>query len=224
MSPASPRRAAPGPGPRRRDEARALFRNAILEAAEDVFGEHGFHRARIQDVAARARIAVGTVYNHFEHKDEVLRALMEERTEALLGELEARAEDPKTYEERLAARVERMLRYVEAHRAFFALASEQGIFGASGASAAALGGKAAKNLARARAMFADLIDEGLAAGALAPIDPATLARTLGGIVRAFALAALEPGAPGVASDASLIAHLFVHGASKPQPRASKRPR
>ena len=55
-----------------REEAKQLFRNAILEAAEIVFSERGFHAARIQDIAARARIAVGTVYNHFEQKEDVL--------------------------------------------------------------------------------------------------------------------------------------------------------
>ena len=51
---------APRSPPRRRDEARALFRNAILDAAEAVFAEHGFHGAHVQDIADRARIAVGT--------------------------------------------------------------------------------------------------------------------------------------------------------------------
>ena len=67
-------------GLRRRDEAKALFRNAILEAAEEVFATEGFHAARMKDIADRARIAVGTIYNHFEEKDDVLYALIEERT------------------------------------------------------------------------------------------------------------------------------------------------
>src|SRR5579863_9458398 len=74
---------------RRRDEARALFRNAILDAAEAVFAERGFHGARIQDIAERARIAVGTVYNHFSDKDDVLSALLDERTEGLLAQVRA---------------------------------------------------------------------------------------------------------------------------------------
>ena len=73
------------PLPRRRDEARALFRNAILDSAEAVFAHKGFHGARLQDIAARARIAVGTVYNHFEDKDAVLAALLEERSEEMLA-------------------------------------------------------------------------------------------------------------------------------------------
>src|ERR1700677_4577541 len=95
MSASSARSPAPLRAPlRRRDEARALFRNAILEAAEVVFAERGFHRARIQDVAARARIAVGTVYNHFDEKKDLLRALLEERTEGLVAQMGRRDDDP----------------------------------------------------------------------------------------------------------------------------------
>src|ERR1019366_1723528 len=104
---------APDRPPRRRDEARALFRNAILDAAEAVFAERGFHGARIQDIAERARIAVGTVYNHFSQKDDVLSALLEERTEGLLAQVRAGGDDPKAFRPRLEARVARMLAYVE---------------------------------------------------------------------------------------------------------------
>src|SRR5579872_3681161 len=93
--------------PRRRDEARALFRNAILDAAEAVFAERGFHGARIQDIAQRARIAVGTVYNHFEQKDDVLAALLELRSEELMAQLLPARGDPKPFTSRLRARVAR---------------------------------------------------------------------------------------------------------------------
>src|ERR1700761_5420340 len=91
---------------RRRDEARALFRNAILDAAEAVFAERGFHGARIQDIAERARIAVGTVYNHFADKDEVLSALLEERTEGLLALVQGSGGPSlRSFRARLEARV-----------------------------------------------------------------------------------------------------------------------
>jgi AcrR family transcriptional regulator len=222
VSPSSARRSTIPP--RRRDEAKALFRNAILEAAEVVFGERGFHRARIQDVAARARIAVGTVYNHFEDKDEVLRALMAERTDEMLGHLEPLPDDPDAFEDRLAVRIGRMLRYVEAHRAFFALAAEQGVLGASGASATALGGKAARNVTRARAVFSQLVDDGVAAGALEPGDTVRLSRALGGLVRAVVLGALQDGTESIAAEAPFVANMFLNGAARVAPRASKRTR
>ncbi|MBV9945714.1 MAG: helix-turn-helix transcriptional regulator [Myxococcales bacterium] len=120
------------PLPRRRDEARALFRNAILDAAEVIFAARSFHGARIQDIAARARIAVGTVYNHFAQKDDVLDALLDDRSEALLAQLRATSEDPERFEDRLRLRVARLLAYSERHRAFFAVANEHGLFASPG--------------------------------------------------------------------------------------------
>jgi AcrR family transcriptional regulator len=214
--------------PRRRDEARTLFRNAILEAAEAVFAERGFHRARIQDVAARARIAVGTVYNHFDEKEDLLRALLEERTEGLVAEMGRREGDPSGFEAALTARIERMLHYVETHRAFFTVAAEHGAIGASSASATVPGGKAGRSIARARATFAAVVQEGIASGELEPLDANRLARALGALFRAFSLGALEDGRTDLAADAPLLVRLFLHGAGsrapRSTPRASKRNR
>lgn len=209
---------------RRRDEARALFRNAILEAAEAVFAERGFHRARIQDVAARARIAVGTVYNHFDEKEDILRALLEERMEGLVAELERRADDPRDFEASLTARVARMLHYVETHRAFFTVAAEHGAIGASSASATVPAGKPARAIARVRATFIAIAEEGIAAGELEPLDATRLARVLGALFRTFSLGALEEGRTNLPTDAPLLVRLFLHGASRSTPRASKRTR
>src|SRR3974390_2497623 len=107
---------APDRPPRRRDEPRPLFRNAILDAAEAVFAERGFHGARIQDIAERARIAVGTVYNHFAQKDDVLSALLDERTQEMLAQLRPSPDDPPRFADRLEARIARMLACVVRHR------------------------------------------------------------------------------------------------------------
>jgi AcrR family transcriptional regulator len=191
-----------------------------------VFAERGFHRARIQDIAARARIAVGTVYNHFEQKEDVLRALLEERTEGFISQLEAHSDDPKPFEARLLARVDRVLHYVETHRAFFTVAADHGLIGGGSAAATAiLGGKSVKNIARVRSIFIAVVNEGIAAGALEPSDPASLARFFGALVRGFTIGALQQDdkAP-LAKDAAFVVRLFLHGASRSPVRASKKSR
>src|SRR5205085_1302305 len=111
-----------------RKEAKALYRNAILDAAEIVFAERGFHAARIQDIAARARIAVGTVYNHFETKEDVLAALFEEHASEFAGALEPVAGDPKGFEAALRVRVRRLLSHIDRHRGFFVFIADIGTF------------------------------------------------------------------------------------------------
>lgn len=207
--------------PRRRDEARALFRNAILDAAEIVFAERGFHGARIQDIAARARIAVGTVYNHFEQKEDVLSALLEERMEELLAQLQARRDDPPGFRERLETRVARMVGYVERHRAFFAIANEHGLFAGNVAPGVRASAGPLRQMAKFRSVFRAFVDEGIALGELEAFEPDAIAKFLAGIMRAFILSSLVQGEPGAPACAPLIVDLFLHGAARRRSRRGK---
>jgi AcrR family transcriptional regulator len=207
--------------PRRRDEARALFRNAILDAAEAVFAGHGFHGARIQDIAAHARIAVGTVYNHFADKDEVLAALLEERTQEILAQLLPRKDDPAGFRQRLQARIARMLAYVNAHRAFFSIANEHGLFAGTAAPGARAASRPLNKVEQFRAVFLALVEEGIASGDLEPISADALARFLGGTMRALMLSSLAEGQADVDAHAAMTVDLFLHGAARRPPARAK---
>lgn len=65
--------AAPAAGKRAGREAK---RQAILDAALDVFSEKGFAEARLEDVAARAGVAKGTVYLYVSSKQELFERLV----------------------------------------------------------------------------------------------------------------------------------------------------
>ena len=210
------------PPPRRRDEAKALFRNAILDAAEAVFAERGYHGARIQDIAERARIAVGTVYNHFADKDEVLSALLDERTEGLLAQVRAGGAGApaasRGFRASLEARVAGMLAYVEQHRAFFAIANEHGLFAGAVAPSARSSARG-ERVETFRAVFRAIVEEGIASGDLEPLDPDALARFLGGTMRAFILSSLAEGGRNVREQAAMTIELFLHGAAKRRKRS-----
>lgn len=64
-----------GVGPRRRLSAEER-RESILDAANEVFGEHGFEHVRIDDVAAAAGISKALIYEHFESKQDLYSELM----------------------------------------------------------------------------------------------------------------------------------------------------
>ena len=76
----------------RRDVERNYQR--VLDAAREVFGEHGAEAA-MEDIAARAGVGVGTVYRRFASKDvlidELVRLSMETLTKAADEALEAPA-------------------------------------------------------------------------------------------------------------------------------------
>ena len=50
----------------------------ISRAAVHVFSREGFHRARMTSIAQEAGVAVGTIYNHFKDKDELLLSVFED--------------------------------------------------------------------------------------------------------------------------------------------------
>jgi AcrR family transcriptional regulator len=62
-------------GPRRRLTAEER-RESILDAANHVFGEHGYEHVRIDDVAAAAGISKALIYEHFESKQDLYSELM----------------------------------------------------------------------------------------------------------------------------------------------------
>jgi AcrR family transcriptional regulator len=69
------RRKAPVPRARSEEERRAKL-EAILAAALDVFVENGFANARLDDVAARAGVAKGTIYLYVASKEALFEALV----------------------------------------------------------------------------------------------------------------------------------------------------
>jgi AcrR family transcriptional regulator len=70
--------------PRLTREAR---REAILDAATEVFGRLGFETTRMEDVAKAAGIAKGLLYKHFSSKDALFQALIDRQAKAYASEL-----------------------------------------------------------------------------------------------------------------------------------------
>src|SRR5919206_2708436 len=68
-------RALPVEGRIQRRKARTVA--AILDAAERHFLARGFDAAKVDEIAAEADVAVGSIYNHFESKEGLYAALLE---------------------------------------------------------------------------------------------------------------------------------------------------
>ena len=68
-------------------------KDAILDSAVRIFAQKGFELASVDDIAKQAGLAKGTLYYHFESKDDLLYALIERGidkfTDILKSDLEA---------------------------------------------------------------------------------------------------------------------------------------
>ncbi|SHG77108.1 TetR/AcrR family transcriptional regulator [Streptoalloteichus hindustanus] len=97
--------------PRRVD--REARREEILQAAVRVFARKGFTAARIDDVAAEAGIAKGSVYLYFDSRDALLAAVFDSYAAHSAGVLAARSQGSPL--ERLADLVSTTIQFLASH-------------------------------------------------------------------------------------------------------------
>jgi AcrR family transcriptional regulator len=104
-------------GPRRRLTAEER-RESILDAANQVFGEHGFENVRIDDVATAAGISKALIYEHFTSKQALHADLIEAQASELYRRIADAVEAVETESggARLMAGLEAYLEFVEERR------------------------------------------------------------------------------------------------------------
>jgi len=82
----------------RRERKKQATRERIVAAASELFDRQGFAVTTMEDVATRADVGVGTLYNYFGSKDRLLLGVFEGATEELLAAgrtvVEAPGDDP----------------------------------------------------------------------------------------------------------------------------------
>lgn len=92
------------------------IRESILDSATQVFAKTGFYKAKAIEIARRANIAVGTIYNYFKNKDDILISIFNERIgqlSALLKEELRTIDDP---DDKLMAILESTIQALENDR------------------------------------------------------------------------------------------------------------
>lgn len=69
-----------------REKQKAKRNRAILKAASALFGQSGYEAVRIEAIAERAEVSVGTFYNYFETKADLLLAIVSMEVEEVLNQ------------------------------------------------------------------------------------------------------------------------------------------
>src|SRR5262245_56636809 len=103
-----------------RDRFRLETSRLILDAAEEALVERGLHEAAMGEIAARAGVAVGTLYNHFVDRDTLVAALVADRRSQLLGRIDEalRAQARGAFRDQLGALAAAFAAHIDAHRRF----------------------------------------------------------------------------------------------------------
>jgi len=174
----SPRRRGGHARPRPRDvlrsQLRATVRATILDAAEELIGAKGLHGAALAEIARTAGVAVGTLYNYFEDRDALVRALFETRRATLRPLVLAAIGNGKelAFEPRLRQFMRALFEAFESHRRYIRVVFEAEHLKPTGSHQDLI------------AAIDEIVAVGVAEGAIARPDAELLAIVLSGSVRA----------------------------------------
>lgn len=172
----------------RREQRRLLHqdlsRNQLLDAAEEVFGEKGFHDTTLKEIAELAEFSVGSVYSFFENKDDLFLNVFLRRGAEFLPGMEEVVEGPGTPLEKLHALVDYQIGFFRRHPHFGRLylrsaSGNQG--GPDTPESPDLNANYQKAMDGQAALFA----QGQKAGQLRDGDPVVLGRLFTGLIIAY---------------------------------------
>ena len=167
-----------------------MYRAVVLDAAERVFAQGGFHAAKMQDVAREAGISLNTLYATFPSKREVFDALHEARGGEFLEQVSAAMAEPGDARASLGRGVAAFVDYLVGHPDYFRVDLREG-------RSWAIGDVEASPAFRAGIEnWTELMRRGVAEGVFHDEDPSVLAVTAFGVMQIQLAAWLaKPAAP-----------------------------
>jgi AcrR family transcriptional regulator len=189
-----------------RGELTEVVHRTILDAAERVFGSRGFAGAKMTEIAERAGLAAGTLYNYFDSKEAIFRALLDERGEELSALLDPIAAARGDGRAALRQLIRTTFEYVESHAAMLTVIMQVG-----GADPGA-----SRQYRRTLARYQAVLTAGARQGIIRrDFAPAELAAVLAGVVCGTLRSWLFDGRKGPLGDrADFLVELFLTGAGR----------
>jgi len=101
-----------------KDKKRELYREAILDAAERVFGDDGYEATKVQRIAAEAGVSLTTLYGVLESKWAIYRAVHRRRLAEVMGLVQGVIHDDMPVLEQLVAGTRAQLQFFMDRRDF----------------------------------------------------------------------------------------------------------
>ncbi len=104
----------------KREETKASNRQAIIDAARQVFAELGYGATTVRDIIRATDLASGTFYNYFKSKEEVFQALQDETALRVRPRLRAERVRARNFEEFISGSFRTFFDFVKNDHATFA--------------------------------------------------------------------------------------------------------
>jgi TetR/AcrR family transcriptional regulator, transcriptional repressor for nem operon len=187
----------------------------ILAAAREVIDGGGIEAATMEEIAAAAGVAKGTVYLYFRSKDELIEALITQVGEHMLREIEALIKGPGAPRDKLEKLVSLLLAYLGKERTLFPVYARDLLRGGRGAREGFW-----RRLQDMENHFVDLVTslfaEGIATGQFIAANPRLLTFLIRGLVRAVGFYQMVEGQEQAAKEAlPVLLTLLSAGLTRP---------
>ena len=208
------------PGRKARERARRCA--DVLAVARRLYARRGYQRTPMAQIARAAELAVGTLYRLFPSKEAILRALLEERMDALVARVRQALAEEADVRGQLACIVRSHLDFARENADVLRLYLS-GWIGYDVTVRQRFGERIDARYQQYLDVLADVVERGIARGALAPRPARRLAIVLAGMVHAVIRRWLRERDLDLAAEGEALVDLFLHGAARPA-RAAGRPR
>jgi AcrR family transcriptional regulator len=176
--------------PKLKSETRLARRNELIEAAWRCAARSGFRDMTVDDVCEEGKVSKGAFYGYFEHKDDLLIALLDDDADALDRKLAQIARTERSSVKRL----ERFTRVVLQHGSDAGRVQVRADLWAQLLTVEPVRDRFAAATERRRALVRGWIEEGIAGGELTEIPANALASILLALADGLVLhRVLDPG-------------------------------
>jgi TetR/AcrR family fatty acid metabolism transcriptional regulator len=184
-----------------------LTRERILEAAERLFAEKGFHETAMDEIVRASKVSKGGVYFHFPSKEELFFALLDKLADALQREVQREIARRRGAVAKIQGALEVVLRTLTSQRHLAQIILRQGH---------GLGPSFERKRLEIYSRFARLIkenlDEALAEGSIPPINTEITAYAWLGAINELVLRWVYTGQPDpLTQTLPTLQELFLRG-------------
>jgi AcrR family transcriptional regulator len=191
-------------------------RKRILKSALALFLRRGFDATTMDEVAAKARIAKGTLYLHFKDKADLYASLLEEKINALNQALNGIAASDATPTVKLETIIRRNLEFI-AHEYSGAEFFHHTQVGHNPEVLKLIRTRITPKLEKLLGVIAGVVKQGVAAREFRNVDPFSVAVRVLGLVNVNLMRrALDPKPIDLAKEAAALRDFVFHGISAHQ--------
>lgn len=185
---------------------REATRDRILEAAEQVFADKGYHDALVDEVASATALSKGGIYFHFPSKEDLFFAVVDRLADRLIAKVERESSTQSTAIGRAEAALVAVFSALGKRRRLAKLLMVQGYSMGN-----AFGRKRVELFGKFASLIRMRLDDAVRAGEIPPVDTMVVSHIWLGAINELVIRWLYSGEPAPAAALPILRAVLVEG-------------